>query len=448
VNLLVHNDDRDPNQRRDPASLHALPHLSDRSGRAALRRAVVPPIPQAASETTRGSALEVFAVALCALGASRSFGGPIAHLGYFRTEYVQRRAWLDEATYADLVALAQLLPGAASSKVGISIGVLRAGLPGGLAAWLGFTLPSAIAMIVFALSLQNIGEQAAGWLHGLKIVAVAAVAFAVWGMARNLAWDRARGTIALASAAAILACPDPVDARDRGGRRGIIGWRYLPAPGVESRPHVHVPLPRWLWIASAALYFVFLVGLPVAPRPQHEPERSRCSTRSIAPARSSSAAATSCCRSAAGGRAAGLGLERHVPRRLRRGASRSRSAVHAVRVPRRRDDPPAERLGRRSDRARRDLPAVVLPRVRRARTWSALRSRPAVQATLRGVNAAVVGVLLAALYTPVITTSIFKPIDAALALVAFAMLAVWRIPPWIVVLVTAAGGALIRAIGA
>ena len=116
-------------------------------------------------EPSRGSWLEVFTVAL-RLGLT-SFGGPIAHLGYFRVEYVQRRGWLDESTFADLVALSQFLPGAASSKLGISIGVLRAGLPGALAAWLAFTLPSAIAMVVFALSLQSIGEQAAGWLHGL-----------------------------------------------------------------------------------------------------------------------------------------------------------------------------------------------------------------------------------------------------------------------------------------
>ena len=388
----------------------------------------------------------MFAVAL-RLGVT-SFGGPIAHLGYFRAEYVQRRAWLDEATYADLVALAQLLPGAASSKVGISIGVLRAGLPGGLAAWLGFTLPSAIAMIIFALSLQNIGEQAAGWLHGLKIVAVAAVAFAVWSMARNLAWDRARGTIALASAAAILAVPIPSMLVIVAVVAGIIGWRFLPAPGVESRPHVHVPLPRWLWVASAALYFVFLVGLPVA--------RTLNSSQTLA-------LFDSFYRAGAlvfgGGNVvlpllqpevvppgwvssdtflAGYAAAQAVP-----GPLFTLSAfLGAAMIP-----PPNGWAGGAIALVAIFLPSFFLSFVALG-TWGLLRSRPAVQATLRGVNAAVVGVLLAALYTPVITTSIFKPIDAALALVAFAMFAVWRIPPWIVVLVTAAGGALIRAIGA
>ena len=398
------------------------------------------------TEQPRGSALEVFAVAL-RLGVT-SFGGPIAHLGYFRTEYVQRRAWLDEATYADLVALAQLLPGAASSKVGISIGVLRAGLPGGLAAWLGFTLPSAIAMIVFALSLQNIGEQAAGWLHGLKIVAVAAVAFAVWGMARNLAWDRPRGTIALASAAAILAVPIPSMLVIVALVAGVIGWRFLPAPGVEARPHVHVPLPRWLWVASAVLYFVFLVGLPVA--------------RTFYPSQAL-ALFDSFYRAGAlvfgGGNVvlpllqpevvtpgwvssdtflAGYAAAQAVP-----GPLFTLSAfLGAAMIP-----PPNGWAGGALALVAIFLPSFFLAFVALG-TWSLLRSRPAVQATLRGVNAAVVGVLLAALYTPVITTSIFKPIDAALALVAFAMLAVWRVPPWIVVLVTAAGGALIRALGA
>src|SRR5262245_14119323 len=135
-----------------------------------------------------GRALEVLAVAT-RLGLT-SFGGPVAHLGYFRQEYVVRRRWLDEATYADLVALCQFLPGPASSQVGIAIGVQRAGLPGGLAAWVGFTLPSALALVAFAYGVRGLGVGDAGWLHGLKVAAVAVVALAVWGMARSLAPDR------------------------------------------------------------------------------------------------------------------------------------------------------------------------------------------------------------------------------------------------------------------
>ena len=121
-----------------------------------------------------------------------SFGGPIAHLGFFRTEFVARRGWLSEEHYADIVALSQFLPGPASSKVGIMVGVLRAGMPGALAAWLGFTLPSALALIAFGYGVAAIGDLAgASWLHGLKIVAVAVVAQAVWGMAKNLCPDPA-----------------------------------------------------------------------------------------------------------------------------------------------------------------------------------------------------------------------------------------------------------------
>ncbi len=396
-------------------------------------------------EPTRGTWLEVFTVAL-RLGLT-SFGGPIAHLGYFRVEYVQRRGWVDESTFADLVALSQFLPGAASSKLGISIGVLRAGLPGALAAWLAFTLPSAIAMVLFALSLQNIGEQAAGWLHGLKIVAVAAVALAVWSMARNLAWDRARGTIALASAAAILAVQHPAMLVAVVVIAGLIGWRFLPVPGVESRPHVHVPLPRFVWIASAAAYFVLLVGLPllVAVAPSHALALFDAFYRAGALVFGGGNVVLPLLQPAVVGPGwisndtflAGYAAAQAVP-----GPLFTLSAfLGAAMIPE-----PNGWAGAAIALVAIFLPSFFLAFVALG-TWGMLRSRPAVQAVLRGVNAAVVGVLLAALYTPVITTSIFKPIDAALALVAFAMLGVWKVPPWIVVLVTAAGGALMRAAG-
>src|SRR5712692_697696 len=161
--------------------------------------------PDYAAVPQRGSVLEVLAVAT-RLGLT-SFGGPIAHLGYFRDEYVTRRKWLDDAMYADLVALCQFLPGPASSQVGIAIGVMRAGLLGGLVAWVGFTLPSAIALVAFAYGLRGLGVTDAGWLHGLKVAAVAIVALAVWGMARSLAPDRERATIALLSAIGAMLWP-------------------------------------------------------------------------------------------------------------------------------------------------------------------------------------------------------------------------------------------------
>src|SRR5215471_2344356 len=149
----------------------------------------------AAEEGQCGSPFEVLRIFL-RLGLT-SFGGPVAHLGYFRSEFVERRRWLDEPAFADIVALCQFLPGPASSQVGISLGILRAGLTGGIAAWLGFTTPSALAMILFGYGVTQVGDLSlAAWLHGLKIVAVAVVAQAVWGMARNLCPDRERATIA------------------------------------------------------------------------------------------------------------------------------------------------------------------------------------------------------------------------------------------------------------
>src|SRR5271157_11899 len=151
----------------------------------------------ASSAEQRGSPFEVLR-AFLRLGLT-SFGGPVAHLGYFRAEFVERRRWLDEPAFADIVALCQSLPGPASSQVGISLGILRAGLPGAFAAWLGFTGPSALAMILFAYGVTAFGDLSHGaWLHGLKIVAVAVVAQAVWGMARSLCPDRERATIAVA----------------------------------------------------------------------------------------------------------------------------------------------------------------------------------------------------------------------------------------------------------
>src|SRR5262245_41838184 len=159
-----------------------------------------------AVEERRGwfhGALEVFVVAL-RLGLT-SFGGPIAHLGYFREEYVVRRKWIDDARYTDLVALCQFLPGPASSQVGMGIGISRAGLLGGLAAWQGFTMPTDIALVASAYGVQAAGVSDTGWLHGLKVVAVAVVAQAVWGMARNLITDRARASLMIAAAVAVIA---------------------------------------------------------------------------------------------------------------------------------------------------------------------------------------------------------------------------------------------------
>ncbi|MGH7831613.1 MAG: chromate transporter, partial [Candidatus Binatia bacterium] len=182
---------------------------------------------------TDGSFAEVLWVST-SLGLT-SFGGPIAHLGYFHDEYVARRRWLDEKSYADLLALCQFLPGPASSQVGIAIGIARAGLPGALAAWLGFTMPSALALIAFAFGLSALGETAAtGWLHGLKVVAVAVVAQAVWSMARTLCPDRERATLAILATIVTLAWPSAAGQVLSIAVAGLIGWRLFPGSSVTS----------------------------------------------------------------------------------------------------------------------------------------------------------------------------------------------------------------------
>src|SRR5919197_1489299 len=207
------------------------------------------------SQPHPGSALEVLCVTT-RLGLT-SFGGPIAHLGYFHAEYVTRRQWLDAQTYADLVALCQFLPGPASSQVGIAIGIFRAGLLGGLMAWLGFTLPSALALVAFAYGLQTLGGTDTGWLHGLKVVAVAVVAQAVWGMAQNLTPDRARVTLAVLAAIATLAWPTGlgqvliiVVAGLLYHRMTLTGVQGPPASPQHTPAQMRVPIGRGLAVGA------------------------------------------------------------------------------------------------------------------------------------------------------------------------------------------------------
>jgi chromate transporter len=398
----------------------------------------------AVERAPRGSVLEVLAVAT-RLGLT-SFGGPIAHIGYFRSEYVERRKWLDEATFADLVALAQFLPGAASSKLGITIGILRAGLLGGLVAWIGFTLPSAILMTVFALTLQNIGEQAAGWLHGLRIVAVAAVALAVWSMARNLAWDRERGTIALITAVAVLAFAHPAVLVITIVLAGLVGWRLLPAPGVEARPHVHVPIGRRFAIGALVGYLALLVGLPAAR--QLFPDQAVALVDAfyragalvfgggnvVLPLLQPEVVPTGWVTTEVF--LAGYAAAQAVPGPLFTFAA----FLGAASAP-----PPNGWVGATIALMAIFLPSFLLSFVALG-TWGVLRSKPAIQSMLRGINAAVVGILLAALYDPVAVNAIKRPVDLALALAAFGALALWKVPPWIVVLVTAAAGAVLAVV--
>jgi chromate transporter len=220
------------------------------------------PTPELTRDQGERSAREVFG-AFLVLGLT-SFGGPTAHLGYFRTEFVARRRWLDERSYADLVALCQFLPGPASSQVGMAIGLSRAGYLGALAAWTAFTLPSAVLLVLFAYGVRTFGDVlGSGWLHGLKVAAVAVVAVALLGMARTLAPDRERATLAIAAAAITLAFPSAWGQVAAIVIGGLVGITLL--KGSAPSEHVSLPLSasRFTAVGALLLFFALLVGLPL-----------------------------------------------------------------------------------------------------------------------------------------------------------------------------------------
>lgn len=369
-----------------------------------------------------------------------SFGGPVAHLGYFHEEYVRRRQWVDEQRYADLVALCQFLPGPASSQVGIAVGIARAGLPGAVAAWIGFTLPSAIALVLFAYGLARAGVTDAGWLHGLKLAAVAVVATAVWGMGRSLAPDRARATIAVAAAIAALAAPTaPVQVAIIVAA-GVVGWRLLPADGSRLVPHARVGIPRGLGVASLAIFFALLVALPLA--------RQWSTSNALA-------VFDSFFRTGSlvfgGGHVvlpllqaevvppgwvtdqeflAGYGAAQAVPGPLFTFAAYLGTVIRPG---------PSGVAGATLALAAIFLPSFLLV-IGVLPYWDDVRGRAGFQAALRGINAAVVGILLAALYHPVWTSAVTTRADLIIALAAFALLMFWKVPPWLVVVLCALAG--------
>jgi chromate transporter len=416
--------------------------MSDRPAGAAEASRAHPP---GAPGSGRHSVLEVLGVAT-RLGLT-SFGGPIAHLGYFREEYVVKRRWIDEAHYADLVALCQFLPGPASSQVGMAIGITRAGLLGGLAAWLGFTLPSALALVAFAFGLRAIGVAHAGWLHGLKVVAVAVVAQAVWGMARNLAADRERASLAILSALAVLASRSATAQVLVIVAAGVIGWVVLPAAGTLPATAMRVPIGKGLALGSLALFFGLLVGLPIARQvvPSHALSVFDGFYRAgslvfggghvVLPLLQAEVVPPGWVTNEEF--VAGYGAAQAVPGPLFTFAAYLGAVMHR---------PPNGWMG-----AAWALVAIFVPSflliVGGLPFWELLRWRASFQAGLRGINAAVVGLLLAALYDPVWSSAITSHADFGLALIAFGLLMFWRVPPWLVVLITAAGGALVTAIG-
>ena len=399
--------------------------------------------PDARAEAPRrGSALEVL-LAFSRLGVS-AFGGPVAHLGYFRTEFVERRRWIDDGGYADLVALCQFLPGPASSQMGMALGLARAGWLGALAAWVGFTLPSALLLIAFAYGVSTwAGLAASGAVHGLKVVAVAVVAQAVWGMSRSLCPDRPRAGIAIAAMLGVLALPG-AGAQVGAIVLGALAGRWLLHPGPRPAAAQRDPgISRRSGAVLLAVFAVLLVLLPVLAG-----VTGSLLLQALAVFYQAGSLVFG------GGHVvlpllqagvvppgwvandtflAGYGAAQAVPGPLFSFAAYLGAVMPA---------PLGGWVGGLLLLSAIFLPGFLLV-AGALPFWEALRQREGVQRAMAGINAAVVGVLGAALYDPVFTGAIQSRADFALALAAFGLLVVARLSPlWVVALAAAGGWAL------
>ncbi|UII56794.1 chromate transporter [Cytobacillus spongiae] len=371
-----------------------------------------------------------------------SFGGPVAHLGYFHEEYVRRRKWMDEKSYADLVALCQFLPGPASSQVGMGIGIMRAGILGGIISFIGFTLPSVLALILFALVLQGLDVSDAGWIHGLKIVAVAVVAHAILGMAQKLTPDIQRKTIALFALVATLLWQTAYSQVGVILVAGLIGF-YLYRNGQDVDDNKsHFPISKRAGVICLTLFFGLLFALPIV--------REMTSLSWVA-------MVDSFYRSGSlvfgGGHVvlpllerefvptgwmseeaflAGYGAAQAVPGPLFTFAAYLGAVINGWK-------------GGLLATFAIFLPAFLLI-LGTLPFWDSLRRNPKIKGALIGVNAAVVGILISAFYQPIWTSSILAPIDFAFAAILFSMLVYWKLPPWVIVVAGALGGTLMSLI--
>ncbi|RFC64689.1 MULTISPECIES: chromate efflux transporter [Mesorhizobium] len=384
----------------------------------------------------QGSVAEVFQVFL-KLGLT-SFGGPIAHLGYFRDELVTRRRWLSDTAYADLVALCQFLPGPASSQVGFALGLLRAGWGGAIAAFVAFTLPSALILLALALMATRIESPLGlGVLHGLKIVAVAIVAQAVWGMARSLCPDRERATIAVAAIILLAVAPGAI------GMMGAILLGAIAGLGLgrgqaATGAHLPVPVSRTAGVAALVVFTALLAGLPllvglgqgfaladsfyragslvfggghvVLPLLQAE---------TVAPGWVTEDSFL-----------AGYGAAQAMPGPLFTFAAWLGAVMELE---------PNGILGAAIALLALFLPGFLML-IGALPFWDRFRRQAWAQSAMQGANAAVVGILGAALYDPVFTSAIGRMPDFALALVCLTALMAWKAPPWTVVVLAATGG--------
>lgn len=385
--------------------------------------------------------LEIFLIFL-RLGLT-SFGGPIAHLGYFQNEFVVRRKWFDEHQYTDIVALCQFLPGPASSQVGIAIGLSRAGVMGAIAAWAGFTLPSGLILLGFAFGITNFGgEISHGWLHGLKVVAVAIVAQAIWGMGIKLCPEKKRATIAVLAALGAVTFPFTVAQVAIILAGGGIGWLLL--RDESSLPHepIATPLTRKTGAVILTSFFLLLVLLPVLANQSGSQELKLFDSffragslvfgggQVVLPLLKAEIVSRGWVTSDVF--MAGYGAAQAIPGPLFT-FSAYLGAVSKI--------PPAGWLGAIICLTSVFLPSFllvlgVLP------FWERLRRIKPIRFAMQGINAAVVGLLLAAFYNPVWTSAIFAPRDFGIAAICFLLLVFWKSPPWAVVGLGALAGGL------
>jgi len=388
----------------------------------------------------KGNLLEVFC-AFLKLGLI-SFGGPVAHLSYFHEEFVVKRQWLDEATFGDLLALCQFLPGPASSQMAFALGMRRAGLPGALTASFCFTLPSAILMILFGYGISAVGDlHQAGWLHGLKLVAVAVVAQAVWTMGRKLCPDRTRQALCLGAATLILAYPGSLSQIGSIALGAVLGWWLYRGKISSQGEPTKLPL-RAHAIATTCLtlFLGLLFLLPVVATATHSPQLTvfdgfyRAGSlvfgggHVVLPLLQAEVVPKGWVSNDLF--LAGYGAAQALPGPLFTFSAYLGTVMHPG---------PRAWLNGLWCLLAIFLPAWLilggtLP------FWDELRKKGWMQAALRGANAAVVGVLLSALYTPVITQGIKTPRDVGFAFIAFGLLEKWKVPAWLVVLLAAAAG--------
>ena len=389
----------------------------------------------------RGGGTEIGSLFLIFLRlGTTSFGGPIAHLGYMHDEFVTRRAWLGEESYADLVALCQFLPGPASSQVGMAIGFSRGGYAGALAAWAGFTLPSAVLMMLFALGISGYGGiLSSGVLHGLKIVAVAVVAQAVWTMAAKLCTDRTRVTIMTAASGAVLLLPGASAQLGAIAAAAVAGYFLFDAKeGATAEEALHITANRRSGALALTLFFALLLGLPLLARrvPGVVPQIADAFYRAgslvfggghvILPLLQAGVVSPGWMSD--GAFLAGYGAAQAVPGPLLSFSAFLGTSMLGI---------PGGLLC---------LVAIFTPSflliVGALPFWESLRRNGAMRRALIGINASVVGILLAALYSPVWTAAILSPRDFFLGLAAFVALMFWKVSPWIVVIACGVAGGI------